>query len=263
MNTGIEFDRSVNWLWVHLAWSAVVSAVAALIWLGPVWCMGFCVVAVVAAAGALQARWQAPGRHPAPAHAVAPLASAVTILLAALVLKSLFQSPLPDQTLKLPRFTQEYVDPDGHFRLMAPAGWTCTPKNAADHFGVSLQPESQGRYMGVSEVQILIRPLDHKPKDTGFLVNMANAVSGRADKAKKQFTLNVFTADLISGSKGAWAILDAKKLWIQIRQVTLFGIKADRYLCTVSANGLKPHSTLSQVLCLGLFEKLDMRVEKP
>jgi len=112
--------------------------------------------------------------------------------------------------------------------------------------------------MGISEVKIWIRELEIEPESADdFLQKMASTMTG-ADRQKrqKQYEFEVNSSETLGGSKSVFSILDVKRFWVPLRQVTLFGIKEKRYFCSISASGLKSHSTLSKVLCLGLFETI-------
>jgi len=88
---------------------------------------------------------------------------------------------------------------------------------------------------------------------------MAEAFSKGESGPKKLFSFEIKRIELLSKGTGILSTLDIKKFWIPMRQISLFGIKNQRFMCSISATGLKSHSTLSQVLCLGLFEKIKIQ----
>ena len=108
---------------------------------------------------------------------------------------------------------------------------------------------------GVSELTVRVRKMENTTAHpVEFLNKMAEALS---IKSKQSHTLFIFTTEptrLLNGDQGVWSRLQIKRFWIPIYQRVLYGIKNKRYLCTVSVSGLEKHSTISGVLCLGIFE---------
>jgi hypothetical protein len=179
------------------------------------------------------------------------------LLILSVILYVLFLNPLSDQQQKLPKFRYVYSDPENLFTVKGPEGWDYEPLVSASKLGVRIHPRDRQNYMGISEITILIDPIITTPKDIDkFLENVARHISDRKSKGKEIFNMKIEPAQLINGETGMWSILDAKKLWVPIRQISLIGIKNKKYVCSISAIGLKNHSKLSKIVCLGLFESL-------
>lgn len=182
------------------------------------------------------------------------------LCVAAGVLYFLFLRPLDKNVQTIPSLQYLYTDPDHFFSVRGPQGWSYENVASSTEAGVRLRPVEQGQYMGVSEVLIIIRKMEARPKSSeDYLNKMAHQLTEKKDAKSKTFNLVIEPAHLLTGQKGLWSILDAKRYWVPVRQVSLMGIKNNLYLCSVSAIGLKNHSTLSKVLCLGLFETIKIK----
>lgn len=193
-------------------------------------------------------------RHRIPIVILSVMTGLVT--LAGLGFKSFFLDPLSPARLKFPPLQHTYLDQNLLFEMRGPQNWSYEPLPLVGESGVKLRPFSNEDYIGISEVKVLVRKLSSPPPNPEkFLNNIAALMSRGQEKVKKSFAFHVEPADLMSkAQKGVWSILTLKRFFIPLRQITLFGIKEGRYLCTVSATGLEAHSTLSRVMCLGLFE---------
>lgn len=179
------------------------------------------------------------------------------LIVIAIALYQMFLSPLAVSFEKLPRFRHSYVDPDGVFSVRGPADWVYERYPGVHESGVTLRPAKQTQYIGVSEISILVRKLETKPKSSSeFLKTMASSWVEKKVEGQKLFDFKVEPAEMLNKEKGVWSTLDAFRLWVPVRQVTLIGLKNDRYLCSVSIIGLKKHAVFTQVLCLGLFETI-------
>lgn len=173
----------------------------------------------------------------------------------AVVLQLLFLTPLSRDVQRMPRLQFRYVDHESGFTLRGPQGWSYESLPIGFDSGVRIRPAEQKHYMGASEITVLVRRLDAKPSSIQeFLENIAHNSVEQKKAQSRLFKFEVAPAELLSKNKGTWSVLDIKRFWIPIRQVSLFGMKNGRYLCSVSVIGLQAHSALSKVLCLGLFE---------
>lgn len=185
------------------------------------------------------------------------------LMVTAGVLYFLFLRPLDKNVQKIPSLQYVYSDPDKLFTVRGPEGWMYERVGSAMEAGVRLRPQNQDQYMGVSEVLIFIRKLESKPKSVDdFLKKMAFQNTPKRGEKGGNFEFSAESILTLGAQKALWTIMDAKRYWVPVRHASLIGIKNNLYLCSVSAIGLKTHSTLSKVLCLGLFETLKMKGEK-
>jgi len=259
---GVYIGKSRGGPWASISALLVVASALAAVTVGPVW------MYAVSGAGALLAlvgyviamRMQSlekPTGFPSivgGAH--------LALLLIAAILQSMFLSPLPSNQRKMPMLQTGYVDPSGRFEFKGPAGWDYHLAPSAMESGVRLQPADQTRYMGVSEVTLFVRKLETTPRSSEeFLKRAADSFSARKNE-KKLFDLRTEKGASLGGAPVMWSELTVKRLWVPLYQVSVFGVKNGRYLCSVSATGLKSHSALSKLLCLGLFERIKI-TDKP
>jgi hypothetical protein len=203
-----------------------------------------------------------PEKYPTLGMTLIYLVLHLVVLATAAVLLVLFLRPLSDSALKIPRLNGVYADPQHVFKMRIPEHWTATPLPLSGEVGVVLRPASQSDYMGVSEVRVIVRTMKHPPVSVNaFLEKMAGSFSGggRATaKKQKVFEFRTETTSLLHGGTGVFSVLEAKRFWVPLRQVSLFGIKKKKYFCSISATGLARHAVLSKVLCLGLIEGIEI-----
>jgi len=246
----IEIQNKIDLKWLGASCAAAIISVGLGIGVGPVgiyWASGGGLA--FAALGFLNQRKSAA------AFAVIGLHS--VLLIAGLALDALFLKPLSDEALQMPRLTQLYRDPGGFFESRIPAGWTTENADASNEAGVRIRPSDRQQYMGVSELTIRVREMANPTSDpVRFLSKMAEKISAKPQKDRTLFQFSTSPAHLLSGEQGMWSHLLVKRFWVPLYQLALYGIKEKRYLCTVSATGLKNHSTLAEILCLGEFQTI-------
>ena len=169
----------------------------------------------------------------------------------------LFLRPLADRSLQMPRLTEMYRDPKGFFEMRVPQGWIVEEVHTATEMGIRLRPADRQQYMGVSELTVRVRELLHPESNpVTFLKRLAQSMEAKPKTGRLLFEFSTRPAQLLDGGKGMWSHLVIKRFWVPLYQLALYGIKQKRYLCTVSASGIKNHDTLSEVLCLGIFHTL-------
>lgn len=254
----LQIRKQVSWFWIYLSALAAVLSFGFGVWLGPYAVFWLSGIGLIPALTAFILRFLQSDRYPAISYSSWLFGFHTVLLIIALALQSLFLMPLPEETLKLPRFSKTHIDPAGLFEVRGPSGWNSSLVTSPTQTGVRFQPAGRDQYIGASDIQILVQVLDKAPKSKElFLKKIASSlIQERQGNAKKSFELNIGTAELLRGGKGVWSILEVKRLWVPLQQVSLFGLKNDRYLCSISITGLKSHSTLYKVLCIALFEKL-------
>lgn len=257
---GIEVrNRPKKWIFVRISGCVFLASLIVLIWKGPVWTIVTSLTGLIVSLTGLYIHVRRRDEVPFGWSGGLLATGHIILLGVSLVFQSLFLKPLPDVTLSIPSLSYSFVDPGGKFKLKGPEGWNYQVTSAAGETGVTIVPASQDHYMGVSEIQVWVRELSSAPPSPSeFLDRMVASVnySGRKGSGDAMFQLRTETVDLINGGKGVVTVLDIKKFWIPIRQITLFGMKNGRYFCSISSTGLREHATLSKVLCLGLFETL-------
>lgn len=174
-------------------------------------------------------------------------------------MQSLLLSPLGDDVLQMPRLSEGYESLDGFFQVKVPEGWAAEAMASPTELGVRMRPVGRDQYMGVSELTVRIRELENPTSDpVDFLRKMAETLSLKTEKDKTLFNFSTEPTRLLSGKQGVWSKLHVKRFWVPLYQLTLFGIKGDQYLCTVSSMGLEAHSTLAEVLSLGVYETIQV-----
>jgi hypothetical protein len=253
---GVYIGKSRGSEWSSVSALLAAASVAASVWLGPSW------VAWISGAGALLAAVGlalAARSHTLERPIGFPsimLGIHAVLLITAAVLHSMFLSPLPKESRKMPRLQTPFADANGVFEIRGPAGWDYRPVPSSLESGVRLQPASQGRYMGVSEMTVFVRRLDTPPDSAEqFLKRAADSFSQRRGD-NKLFDLKTEKGTSLKGAPVMWSELTIMRFWVPLYQVSVFGVKNGRYLCSVSATGLKSHADLSRLLCLGLFERI-------
>lgn len=257
-----EIERKNSWVFIHVATALAVASLVLGLLKGPDWAVILSSVGIFSVLingiffiknPETQAGWM-PMTLVGGIHLI--------LLLAAFVGSHLFLTPLSESSLHVPSFRQIYRDPDGLFVLRGPLNW--------DYYslpnGVRIKPQGFNQYMGAAEIVIHVRPMDKIPaSEDKFLQKMAQSTSSekvRAEARKHKdgiFRLETMPAELLSKKRGMWAELNVNRLWIPLKQVSLFGIKKKKYFCSISISGLEAHSTLFRVLCLGLFETLQIK----
>ncbi|MCG3203359.1 MAG: hypothetical protein KCHDKBKB_00015 [Elusimicrobia bacterium] len=246
----LEFSKPSQPLWVFLSIGALVFSLGLGIFVGP-W--GIFVASGLGAGFAIAGLYRQKqvllyylmGVH-------------ILLLIVGMVLNSLFLTPLSNDSLQMPRLNQTYEDPLGLFTARVPQGWQTETLHSKTEAAVRLQPANREQYMGVSEVTIRVRELENPtahPVD--FLNKLAQTLSVKPKK-ESLFTFSTEPTTLLDGKKGVWSRLFIKRFWIPLYQRALYGIKNTRFLCTVSASGIESHSTLTEVLCLGLYETIQI-----
>ncbi len=248
--SGIEISSKPKLVWIGASVASAVVSLAAGIWIGP---RAVYVASGVGIGFALVA-WLKT-RKPLLPSLLTGFHFALIVI--AFTLGALFLEPLSNETLQMPHLTQTYRDPGGFFELRAPAGWETEEIHGATEAGVRLHPSDREQYMGVSELTVRVRLLETVPNESqSFLDKMARMVTSSRMGDPKLFDFSTTPAALLNGDKGLWSRLTVKRFWVPLYQLALFGIKEKRYLCSVSATGLKHHATLSEVLCLGVYETI-------
>jgi hypothetical protein len=252
---GLEIEKDPGFPWISTSVFLAVSAVALGIWWGP----GGIFTASGAGLALSVVGWRSSNRGVLAAMGLVH----GFLLFLALLLWALFLHKLPDPVLQMPRLTHVYRDPQGLFDLRGPAGWVYTAVATPEEAGVRLRPASQNTYMGISEVAVFVRKLKEPPKSTDkFLGKMASSLAGNRIIKKKLFRFSTEPARLLNEDAGVWSVLNVKKFWVPLTQISLFGIKDKIYFCSVSATGIKAHDTLSKVMCLGLMEAIEIHGAK-
>ncbi len=260
--TGLEISKKPTSVWLGISISAIFLSVGLCIGVGPV---GVYIASGCGLVFAFVSIFQSRSRNiPISAAPVVSICVHVCLLLIAFVLQSLFLSHLSDRSLTFPRLSQHYRDPAGIFELRVPTGWAVEGIHSPTEAGVRLHPSDRSQYMGVSELTVRVRELENIPKKPSqYLEEMVKTFSSASKKQKRLFQFSTRPAKLMSGGHGIWSNLVLKRFWVPLYQTALFGIKEKRYLCSVSASGLKNHSTLAEVLCLGVFETIRIPSKKP
>jgi hypothetical protein len=253
MTMGFEIIKKESPIWWQISLLSVAGAVIGGIWVGPVG------IYVLSSLGLLSGLWGLFRKRKQPLLIILSCVHGVFLIIG-LTLDALFLQPLSSESLHMPRLTQTFKNSTNFFEIRTPLGWTTEEIHAATELGVRIRPSSRQEYMGVSELTVRIRELEN-PKSLGpnFLKKMAETLSTQRDGGPKLFEFSTDPAQLLSGDHGMWSRLVVKRFWIPIYQLALFGIKEKRYLCSVSATGLKTHATLSEVLCLGIFETIQIK----
>ena len=253
---GVQIEESGGGLAASLSALAALVAVALGIWIGPTGIyaasgtgLALAVIALLQAVrvSAVEKPFGFPGIMIA-AHAV--------FLGIAFLLHAHFLSPLAANQAKMPRLQTAYDDPEGIFALRGPSGWSYRPVPSRFEYGVRLNPQSTGRYAGVSEITVFVRRLDEVPSSPdAFLENAAKAFV-QEQPTKRLFELKSERGTSLTGAPVIWSTLIVKRYWIPLYQITLFGVKDGRYLCSVSASGLWAHAALARLFCMGIFERI-------
>jgi hypothetical protein len=256
---GVYIAKSRGGPWASLAaLAASLSLLAAVLW-GPFFVGVFSAAGLCMALIGLILAYRAPTLEKPVVFPWIMVGTHLVLLAAAAVLQSMFLSPLPAESRKIPKLQTPFTDANGVFECKGPAGWDVRPVPSSLESGVRLQPGDESRYMGVSEMTVFVRRLDNAPaSDEEFLRRAADAFSEKRGGEKKLFDLRTEKGRSLRGAPVMWSELTIKRYWVPIYQISLFGIKNKRYLCSVSATGLKSHADLSRLLCLGLFERINV-----
>lgn len=179
------------------------------------------------------------------------------------VLDRLFLKPLSDSMMQMPKLSQVYSDPDGIFRVRGPEGWDHERLVSPIEVGVRFRPVGMAQYMGVSDLTVRVRQLERaEPISDSFFHKLAETLSTDRTGAKKIFKSDMRPATLLNRDKAMWSDLEVKQFWVPVYQRALFGLKNKTFLCSVSATGIKSHGTLSEVLCLGVFETIKINYQR-
>lgn len=252
---GLHIGRSSG------GWAGTASAVAALaslaaaVWIGPKGIFFASGVGFALAAIALVLAFRVPTLAKPLGFPSLLLIGHALLLAAGLALQMLFLSPLSSHRAKMPRLQTLYQDPAGMFEVRGPARWTYVNAPSRFESGVRLRPGDQGGYMGISEATVFVRRLDERPTSPeAFLESAAEAFS-RAQSDRRMFRFRTERGRSLSGVPVIWSTISVRRFWIPLYQVSVFGVKDGRYLCSASATGLQAHSTLARVFVLGLFER--------
>ena len=253
-----------KWIWIQTSLGLALLALMCGIWKGPLSVYGFAGFGIVVLGFGTFSKIRKVNQHPSWGLHGGLLFTHILLLGLALTFQTLFLNPLPDHALTLPKIGEQYPLVRGQIEIKGPQGWLYESIPSAEGIGIRIQPQGKDQYMGVSEIQVWVRELKTiPPHSEEFLREMAMAFSPRirSDKRKKLFQVKIEETQSLQGNTILFSTLDMKRLWVPLRQVTLLGIKNERYLCTVSATGLKNHSTLSKVLCIGLFETIQFHLQ--
>lgn len=253
---GLQIGRSGGGLAASLSALAASASVAAGIWIGP---KGIYLASGIGAAFAVAALLFAsrvPSAQKPYGFPLVALAVHGFLFIAGFVLQSLFLTPLPKESLRMPLLQTPFEDPDGTFALRGPAGWTYRPAPSRYESGVRLQPAEEGRYVGISEATVFVRRLDAEPKSPGEFLEKAAAAFSQKQSERRLFDLRTERGTSLSGLPVFWSFITIRKFWVPLYQISVFGVKDRRYLCSVSATGLSSHAAIARVMCLGLFERI-------
>jgi len=185
------------------------------------------------------------------------------LLLVGAILQAMFLSPLSKDAQKMPVLQTLYSDPDKVFEIRGPSGWTYRPVPSKFESGVRMQPEDQSRYMGVSEATVFVRRLESEPKSPDEFLTSAAAAFSEKESKRKLFDLKTERGKSLSGAPLIWSTITIRRFWVPLYQISLFGVKDHRYLCSVSTVGLMSHATLARLLCMGLFERIEITDRRP
>jgi hypothetical protein len=259
---GVYIGKSRGGPWASLSALLVTASVAAAIFRGPSWVYALSGVGALFALIGLILSGLAPSLEKPVVFPSVMLGVHALLFVVGAVLQSMFLSPLPEDSRKIPHLQTRYVDPSGLFELKGPDGWDFRPAPSSLETGVRMQPSDQTRYMGVSEANLFVRRLDTTPKSAAEFLKTAAASFSEKHSEKKLFELKTEKGVSLSGAPVMWSELTIKRFWVPLYQVSVFGVKNGRYLCSVSATGLKNHADLSRLLCLGLFERIKI-TDKP
>jgi len=253
-----------NWAWIQIPSLLAVVSVALAIWKGPFWIFLCSSLGLFGAGMGFKISFGNPDRYPGKIVYILVFVSHLFLLGIAWTLYSLFLKPMPEGFVNIPKIDRLYSDVSGLFRLHGPLGWTYVKTPSSGEEGVSIRPENQTHYMGASDVQVWVRKLETPPaSEEAFIEKLAGQmrVGSRNPKSDALFKFETEKTQLINGKNAVFSILDIKKFWVPIRQVTLFALKNQKYMCSVSVTGLKNHSKYSKILALGLMETL--KIETP
>lgn len=255
-----------NWIWIQLAWLNLFFTFGYLIYKGPELTFLFIKLGfILTFIGAFFSLFKRTF-FPTLTHSFVLFLTYFVVLILTIGLEFFFLKPISREKQKIPPLTHVYKDPFNVFQIKGPVDWKYELISTPREVGVTISPEGNDGYSGVSEIKIYIRPLDIEPeKIEPFLERAAISFSKKENPSTSSsdisFTFQTEPATLINNEKAVWSILNVKKFWVTIRQVTLLGIKNKKYLCSVSATGLESHSLLSKVFCLGLFQTLTIQDE--
>ena len=259
--------KGKKWAGIQTLAVLAVTSMAFGIWLGPFWVYVSSGLGLLVCVLAILLKVKTPAAYPGFTVYMSLFVLHGFFILGGWVLYSLFLQPLPKEALKMPKIAEPYSDPGYMFTLKGPTGWDYSMIQSSEGNGVRMTPLDQNQYMGASEIQVWVRELEEEPASPErFLELMAKTFtdSKRQNGNKKMFELKMEHIETLSGHKGVLSTLDIKRFWIPLQQVTLFGIKKGRYLCSVSSTSIRSHATLSRILCLGLFETIEPgAVSKP
>jgi hypothetical protein len=254
---GTEISRKINWNWITLGVSLAIGSVIFGILEGPKWIYGLSGLGGFAGLINLFLYLNNNERYPRPTASLMILGGHSILLATGLIVSHLFLSPLQPSSLQLPKFGQVYKDPSGLFVLKGPVGWQYQPSPS----GVKIKPQGFDQYIGAAELDVQVRPMEKPPASVDeFLKKMTASITSdkRPLKGKKVLHLETSLVKLLDKKNGVWTVLDVYRLWVPLRQSSLFGIKNGKYFCSVSATGLAAHSTLFQVLCFGVYHTLEV-----
>lgn len=253
---GVYIGKSRGATWASVSALIATASIAAAIFLGPAALGAISAAGLLIAGVGLVLAIRSPSLEKPVVFPCVMIGVHALFLLTAAVLHSMFLSPLSPESRKMPILQTPYADSSGVFEFKGPAGWDYRPAPSEFESGVRLQPSDQDHYMGVSEATVFVRRLDTAPVSQDQFLKKAAAAFSEKGAHRKLFDLQTDKGVSLSGVPVIWSELTVKRFWVPIYQVSVFGIKNNRYLCSVSATGLKSHSDLSHLLCLGLFERI-------
>jgi hypothetical protein len=252
---GVQIAKTSGATAAALSALAAAGSLAAAVWIGP---RGIYVASglglAMAAVSLLQAL-RVPSLEKPYGFPILMLSVHGVLLLAGVILQVIFLSPLTNDQARMPHLQTPYEDPDGLFALRGPANWTYRPVPSRYESGVRLQPSDQGHYIGISEAAVFVRRLDSKPASPDAFLQKAAAAFTEKQSNRHLFDLKTERGTSLSGAPLIWSTITIRRFWVPLYQISVFGVKDRRYLCSVSATGLSAHSRLARVFCLGLFER--------
>ncbi|MCB4757173.1 MAG: hypothetical protein LHV69_09150 [Elusimicrobia bacterium] len=263
---GVIIQNQRQYIYLYLSGFLCLLSLFCLIWIGIPFVVGFSAAGIFfAGVGCIFSKFH-PDKFPGIwIHFWAGFFNG-SVLVTGWILTLLFLNPLPQEVLKIPKLNQIYSDPGGAFELRGPRGWDYQAVSAPDQYGVIISPQDRSQYMGINEIRIVVLKLPNKPENPEeFLLKFQESLSnpGRNQSRKKMFRLKSEPARLLLGGQGVWSEIEVRPQeafsWICLTQTALIGIKQGDWVCSVSAAGPRPNSSLFRVMCLGLFEKLTIK----
>lgn len=248
-----------RWEWVYASVLLLILTFISSIAIGPTWMVWLSLAGILISSIGAGISHLKPHKYASRSVSLILACIFGGFFLAGFILDSMFLKPLSDDLLKVPPLNTPISDSRQLFTFKAPFGWKAEFKTTLQGEGVILRPADKASYMGISELHVFFRTPDTPIKNPAKVLELLSSQLEKTSPPKGStslFQLTTEPATLLDGSAGLWSTFSSRKLWVPIRQVTLFGIKENKYICSVSALGLEKHSTLYRVLCLGVFHTI-------